>query len=95
MEREYGLGRKRTDLLLVWFYESGVQKTVIELKILHKSLEATIKEGLEQTWSYMDRCGTTDGHLVIFDRSDSPWEEKIFRRRESFNSTIKFLKVEY
>jgi len=84
VEREYGLGRKRTDLLLVWFYEGGVQKTVIELKILYKSLETTMKEGLEQTWGYMDRCGTTDGHLVIFDRSDKPWKEKIFRKRESF-----------
>ena len=85
VEREYGLGRKRTDLLLVWFYEGGVQKTVIELKILYKSLEATVQEGLKQTWGYMDQCGTIEGHLVIFDRSDKPWEEKIFRKRESFN----------
>ena len=87
VEREYGLGRKRTDLLLVWFYKGGVQKSVIELKILYKSLDATIKEGLEQTWNYMDRCGTTEGHLVVFDRSDRPWEEKIFRKSESFNGT--------
>ena len=87
VEREYGLGRKRTDLLLIWFYEGGVQKTVIELKILHKSLEATLREGLEQTWSYMDRCGTADGHLVIFDRSDQAWAEKIFTKKELFNDT--------
>ncbi len=91
MEREYGLGRKRTDLLLIWFHEDGVQKTVIELKILYKSLDATIQEGLEQTWSYMDLCGTTDGHLVIFDRCDRPWEEKIFNRRESFKEKEIFL----
>ena len=91
MERKYGLGRKRTDLLLIWFYEGSVQKTVIELKILHKSLNSTIQEGLEQTWSYMDLCGTTDGHLVIFDRRDRPWEEKIFNRRESFREKEIFL----
>ncbi|MCI5223744.1 MAG: ATP-binding protein, partial [Candidatus Electrothrix sp. AR4] len=85
--REYGLGRKRTDLLLIWFYEGGVQKTVIELKILYKSLEATVREGVEQTWSYMDRCGTADGHLVVFDRSNLAWTEKIFKKKEQFNDT--------
>ena len=50
IEREYRLGRRRTDLLVQWpldetqgFY-GPVQRVVIELKILHKSLEATIKE---------------------------------------------------
>lgn len=85
VEREYGLGNKRTDLLLIWFYGDNVQKAVIELKILYKSLEATVSEGLEQTWGYMDKCGTKDGHLVIFDRSGKPWDEKIFRRTETFN----------
>ncbi len=59
------------------------QKVVIELKILHKSIEATMKEGLEQTWGYMDKCGTKDGHLVIFDRTGKPWHEKIFRKTET------------
>ncbi len=86
VEREYGLGRKRTDLLLLWPYEEAVQKAAIELKILHKSLKRTIEEGLEQTWEFMDRCGTSDGHLIIFDRSETrSWEEKNFRREESYN----------
>jgi len=85
VEREYGLGRMRTDLLLIWRYDGGIQKLVIELKILHKSLERTVAEGLEQTSAYMDRCGADEGHLVIFDRArDTTWEEKIFQRRESF-----------
>lgn len=83
VEREYGLGRKRTDLLLIWFHGSKVQKAVIELKILYKSLEATMEEGLEQIWGYMDKCGTKDGHLVIFDRSAKPWSGKIFRKTET------------
>ena len=46
--------------------------------------EATLREGLEQTAGYMDRCGSREGHLVIFDRSEGKaWEEKIFRREES------------
>jgi len=37
VEREYGLGRMRTDLLVIWSYSGGVQKCVIELKLLHGS----------------------------------------------------------
>ena len=89
IEREYGLGRKRTDLLIVWprggvsAMESDADRFVIECKVLHKSLERTIHEGLEQTVGYMDRCGSRAGHLVIFDRSEGKrWEDKIFRREE-------------
>ena len=89
IEREYGLGRGRTDLLIVWPRgdpsnpESTVDKFVIECKVLHKSLERTVREGLEQTADYMDRCGSRSGHLVIFDRSEGKrWEDKIFRREE-------------
>ncbi|MBF0468731.1 MAG: hypothetical protein HQK61_07590, partial [Desulfamplus sp.] len=46
-----------------------------------KSLDKTIKDGVRQTLEYMDRCGTDEGHLVIFDRTrGKSWEEKIFRR---------------
>jgi hypothetical protein len=85
VEREYGLGRRRTDLLVIWAYPGGVQKTVIETKVLYRSLERTISEGLVQTWEYMDRCGVAEGHLVIFDRTEGkPWEEKLFGRLETY-----------
>jgi len=84
IEREYGLGRMRTDLLVIWPYPGGVQRAVIELKVLYKSLESTLADGLEQTWQYLDRCGAEEGHLVIFDRSpDKSWEQKLFRRSET------------
>ncbi len=84
VEREYGLGRQRTDLFLVWPYSTGIQRVVIELKILHRSLEQTINDGLRQTKDYMDICATSDGHLIIFDRTaDKPWDEKIFQRVEN------------
>jgi hypothetical protein len=100
IEREYGLGRQRVDLLVLWPLETEeaavqagraawtrwqgpVQKVVVELKVLHKSLEQTIAKGLDQTRTYMDTCGTTDGHLVIFNRDpDISWEDKIFHRTE-------------
>ncbi|MBI2875435.1 MAG: ATP-binding protein [Candidatus Tectomicrobia bacterium] len=85
VEREYGLGRRRTDLMVIWPYPGGVQRVVIELKIVHSSLERTLAEGLVQTRAYMDRCGTDEGHLVIFDREPGkPWEEKIFRQAEVY-----------
>ncbi|MBI4903345.1 MAG: ATP-binding protein [Acidobacteria bacterium] len=84
IDREYSLGRRRTDLLVVWKHPAGVQRSVVEIKIQHKSLDATIAEGLPQTADYMDRAGTSDGHLVIFNRNaNATWEEKIFRRQES------------
>ncbi|VEN73948.1 conserved hypothetical protein [Candidatus Desulfarcum epimagneticum] len=88
VEREYGLGRMRTDLLVIWRYGQRVQKTVIELKILYKSLEKTIAEGLEQTWKYMDRCGAEAGHLVVFDRDEhKSWDDKIFYREDTFKGS--------
>ena len=83
IEREYGLGRGRTDLLMIWPHPSGVQKIVLELKILHKGLEWTIARGLEQTFEYLDRCGAEQAHLLIFDRGRRPWEDKLFRRTET------------
>ena len=91
IEREYGLGRMRTDLLIIWPVRDGTgqvrekQKGVIELKILHRSLDETISLGLGQTFEYMQRCAAAEGHLVVFDRApEKSWDEKIFRRDERF-----------
>jgi hypothetical protein len=98
VEREFGLGRMRTDLLVLWplteaasdkpswtRWQGPVQKAVIELKILYKSLERTIEDGLKQTWEYMDHCEASEGHLIVFDRRDQVvWEEKIFCREEQY-----------
>ena len=82
IEREYGLGRMRTDLLIVWPQGERTRQFVIECKVLHKSLEQTIAEGLEQTAEYMDRCDAEAGHLVIFDRrAGRRWDDKVFRDR--------------
>jgi hypothetical protein len=91
IDREYGLGRGRTDLLIRWpTTERGflgpIQTAVIELKVLHRSLETTIAAGLKQTAEYLARVGKTEGHLVIFDRrAEVNWDAKIFVRQESFD----------
>ena len=89
IEREYGLGRMRTDLLIVWPQGEQTRKFVVECKILHKSLDQTIGDGLEQTAEYMDRCDAEAGHLVIFDRrEDRRWADKIFHCRRASNSGV-------
>ena len=88
IDREYGLGRRRTDLLvrkpLTDRYGGPVQRVVLELKMLRGSLEKTVADGLAQTAGYMDTVGSVDeGHLIIFDRSrEKTWEERIWHRRE-------------
>lgn len=91
VEREYGLGRGRTDLLLIWPWSGGEQRVVIELKVRRGSLERTIKQGVEQTWAYLDRSGAEAGHLVIFDQDkEHSWKQKIFVRGEMYQGiTIK------
>ena len=77
IEREYGLGRGRTDLLVLWPRESGQpsdlwERFVVECKVLRdsdrKSLEWTVEEGVKQTLGYMKKCGAEEGHLVVIDR---------------------------
>ena len=77
IEREYGLGRGRTDLLLLWPRAPGQpsdlwERFVVECKVLRdadrKSLAWTVERGVEQTLGYMAKCGAAEGHLVVFDR---------------------------
>ena len=81
VEREYALGRGRVDLLILWPDGGRVHRFVVECKVRHDGLDRTVREGVEQTRGYMDRCGAEAGHLIVFDRSKArTWEEKIFRR---------------
>ena len=77
IEREYGLGRGRTDLLVLWPREAGQpsdlwERFVVECKVLRdsdrRSLAWTVEQGVEQTLDYMARCGAEEGHLVVIDR---------------------------
>ena len=77
IEREYGLGRGRTDLLVLWPREAGQpsdlwERFVVECKVLRdsdrKSLAWTVERGVEQTLGYMAKCRAEEGHLVVIDR---------------------------
>ncbi len=81
IEREYGLGRGRTDLFVIWLQAN--QRFVIEMKIQRHSLESLLPEALEQTRQYADACTADETHLIVFDRRENrTWEERIYRREE-------------
>ncbi len=82
LHREYVVGSKRRDLLIVW---QEKYRYVIELKI--KRGEDTLHKGLEQTADYVDLCNGHEAHLLIFDRDPiKTWDEKISNEIISFNS---------
>ena len=87
INREYGLGRRRTDLFLEWpvdeaqGYLGPVQRVVIELKLIRKAPESALSEGLAQTADYADRCGADEAYLILFDRRRGKgWDERIWQR---------------
>ena len=91
INREYGLGRKRTDLLIEWPLDETqgmygpLQRIVIEVKLLRGALDTVISKGLEQTADYVRRVGADEAHLMIFDHGTAQtWDDKIWRRNESF-----------
>lgn len=80
LQREYALGTRRVDILLRF----RNQTIVIELKLYYS--QNSLSDGLEQTSSYMDSSGASEGHLVIFDRNPhKAWDEKIYHLTEVFN----------
>ncbi len=81
IRREYGLGRKRTDLLITWPYPGGAQRIVLELKLARAAPEKVMAEGLAQTAGYADQCDADEAHLLIFDRRPKRrWSDRIYRR---------------
>ena len=86
IEREYGMGRGRTDLLVVWPQGERTRRYVVECKVRHprRGLERTVADGVEQTAAYMDRCRAEAGCLVVFDRNEErSWDEKTFHERRT------------
>ena len=71
--REYGIGRKRIDLLVTWPYDDAsgkrlVQREALELKVWRDGRKDPIDEGLKQIDAYLDSLGLREGILVLFDR---------------------------
>ncbi|MBE0507157.1 MAG: AAA-like domain-containing protein [Marinospirillum sp.] len=88
ISREYGLGRKRTDLLIEWPLdpEQGMygplQRVVIELKIQRGGVDTLIKNSLPQVVDYQQQVGAEEAHLVIFNRKKGiSWNKKIWHKQ--------------
>jgi hypothetical protein len=78
VDREYGVGRGRIDLLIRRPYtdDNGKrqwQREALELKVWHPGKADPLRQGLTQLDGYLDRLGLDTGTLVIFDRRpDAP-----------------------
>ena len=69
VEREYGVGRGRIDLLVRKPYDDGqTQREALELKVWRPGARDPLAEGLTQLDGYLDLLGLDTGTLVIFDR---------------------------
>ena len=73
IDREYGVGRGRIDLLIRWplpgaTNSSQWQKEAFELKVWLPGKPDPLAQGLEQLERYLDGLGLTKGTLVVFDR---------------------------
>ena len=91
IEREYALGSRRVDLLIVWPVGDGVvERFVVECKLVKEgqSAERAIERGMEQTAAYMDTSGAEAGHLVVFDLSGGrSWAERVYREQRLWQGT--------
>jgi hypothetical protein len=78
IDREYGLGRGRIDLLIRWPFSdaSGArqwQHEAVELKVWRDKKADPRERGLAQLDEYLDQLGLDHGVLVLFDRrTDAP-----------------------
>lgn len=73
VEREYGIGRGRIDLLVRWPYQGPDgkrhwQREALELKVWRAGQPDPLERGLSQLDGYLDRLGLDQGVLVLFDR---------------------------
>ena len=86
--REYGIGRRRIDLLLTWPWTDAsgrrhLQREAIEIKVWRDGRKDPLEEGLKQLDGSLDRVGLSEGVLVLFDRRRDalPLEERVREER--------------
>jgi hypothetical protein len=73
VDREYGVGRGRIDLLIRWPYQAqggkrAWQREAVELKVWRPGDPDPLAQGLARLDGYLDRLVLDTGALVIFDR---------------------------
>jgi hypothetical protein len=73
IDREYGVGRGRIDLLVRWplvgaANQRAVQREALELKAWAQDRPDPLRQGLQQLEACLSQLGLDHGTLVIFDR---------------------------
>jgi hypothetical protein len=70
VDREYGIGRGRIDLLVRWPHGDprAWQREALELKVWAPGRKDPLPKDLEQLDAYLARLGLDAGYLVLFDR---------------------------
>ncbi len=86
--REYGIGRRRIDLLVKWPWTDGqgkrqLQQEAIELKVWREGRKDPLNEGLKQLDAYLAGLGLEEGVLVLFDQRAAKAEVEERTREES------------
>ncbi|MCK9920798.1 ATP-binding protein [Frankia sp. AgPm24] len=90
VDREYGVGRGRIDLLIRWPHpgpdgKPALQREAFELKARAGGAADPLPTGLAQLDGYLDRLGLDHGTLVIFDRRPAA---KPIAERTSITTTL-------
>ena len=75
--REFALGRGRIDVVI--HFAGEIHAFELKRVTEHDSLETIREEGIEQTVGYLDRLGTSEAWLLIFDERPLSWEQKLWR----------------
>jgi hypothetical protein len=74
IQREYPLGKTKADICVCY----KEIRYPLELKIKGALSQ---KQSLERLSSYMDKCGSSQGWLIVFDKDfTKSWEKKLFRK---------------
>jgi hypothetical protein len=83
--REYGIGRRRIDLLVTWPWVDAegkrqIQREALELKVWRDGRKDPLAEGLKQIDAYLAGLGLEEGVLVLFDQraTAAPVEDRTF-----------------
>jgi hypothetical protein len=76
IDREYGVGRGRIDLVVRWPYSDrngkrAWQREAVELKVWRSGRPDPLAEGLRQLDEYLQRLDLDRGTLIIFDRRNT------------------------
>jgi hypothetical protein len=81
IDREYGIGKKRIDLLVRFPYKkNGIrveQRRAIEIKVWRKGQVNPLKKGLAQLDDYLKTLGLNRGMLVLFDARAKLAKQKV------------------